>query len=171
MTLGLERPIRVLVADDSELFRELLARIVVGEPGFEVVALAADGNAAAAYARDLKPDVITMDLNMPDADGFSGIARIMADTGKELSQLAGALVTYPQVLVNVRVKQKTDLKTVPAIAAAMQRVEERLAGNGRLLVRYSGTEPLLRIMLEGKDDGEIAQWANDIATVVKEQLA
>jgi len=80
VTLGLERPIRVLVADDSELFRELLARIVLGEPGFEVVALAADGNAAAADARDLKPDVITMDLNMPDADGFSGIARIMAET-------------------------------------------------------------------------------------------
>jgi two-component system, chemotaxis family, protein-glutamate methylesterase/glutaminase len=75
-----DRPIRVLVADDSELFRELLGRVVVGEPGFEVVALAADGNAAAALARSLRPDVITMDLNMPDADGFSGIARIMAET-------------------------------------------------------------------------------------------
>jgi two-component system chemotaxis response regulator CheB len=80
VTLGLDRPIRVLVADDSELFRELLARVVVAEPGFEVVAVAADGNEAAAQARRLKPDVITMDLNMPDADGFSGIARIMADT-------------------------------------------------------------------------------------------
>jgi phosphoglucosamine mutase len=99
------------------------------------------------------------------------VLRIMADTGKELSELASALVTYPQVLVNVRVKQKTDLKAVPAIADAMKRVEERLAGNGRLLVRYSGTEPLLRIMLEGKDDDEITQWANDIAAVVKEQLA
>ncbi len=75
-----ERPIRVLVADDSELFRELLARVVVAEPGFEVVAVAADGNAAAALTRTLRPDVITMDLNMPDADGFSGIARIMAET-------------------------------------------------------------------------------------------
>jgi two-component system chemotaxis response regulator CheB len=79
-TLGLDRPIRVLVADDSELFRELLARVIAIDPGFEVVAVAADGNAAAALARQLKPDVITMDLNMPDADGFSGIARIMADT-------------------------------------------------------------------------------------------
>jgi two-component system, chemotaxis family, protein-glutamate methylesterase/glutaminase len=75
-----ERPIRVLVADDSELFRELLAQVIVAEPGFEVVALAADGDAAAAQARSLRPDVITMDLNMPDADGFSGIARIMAET-------------------------------------------------------------------------------------------
>jgi len=80
VTLGLDRPIRVLVADDSELFRELLARVVAAEPGFEVVAVAADGNEAAAQAAKLKPDVITMDLNMPDADGFSGIARIMAET-------------------------------------------------------------------------------------------
>jgi phosphoglucosamine mutase len=99
------------------------------------------------------------------------VLRIMVDTGRELSDLAGALVTYPQVLVNVRVKQKTDLKTVPAIADAMERVEQHLAGHGRLLVRYSGTEPLLRIMLEGKDDGQIRKWANDIADVVRTQLA
>ncbi len=80
MTLGHDGPIRVLVADDSELFRELLVRVVVADPGFEVVAVAADGNAAAALARSVRPDVITMDLNMPDADGFSGIARIMAET-------------------------------------------------------------------------------------------
>jgi phosphoglucosamine mutase len=99
------------------------------------------------------------------------VLRIMADTGKELSQLASALVTYPQVLVNVRVKQRTDLKTVPEVADAMRQVEQRLEGNGRLLVRYSGTEPLLRIMLEGKDDSEIRKWANEIADVVKEKLA
>ncbi len=75
-----DRPIRVLVADDSELFRELLSSVVAADPAFEVVATAADGNAAATLARQLKPDVITMDLNMPDADGFSGIARIMAET-------------------------------------------------------------------------------------------
>ena len=77
---GGDRPIRVLVADDSELFRELLSRVIAADPAFDVVAVAADGNRAAAAARDLKPDVITMDLNMPDADGFSGIARIMAET-------------------------------------------------------------------------------------------
>jgi two-component system chemotaxis response regulator CheB len=70
----------VLVADDSELFREVLSRVIGADPGFEVVAVAADGNAAATLAHQLKPDVITMDLNMPDADGFSGIARIMAET-------------------------------------------------------------------------------------------
>jgi phosphoglucosamine mutase len=99
------------------------------------------------------------------------VLRIMADTGQELSALGAQLVTYPQVLVNVRVKQKTDLKQVPAIADTMRRVEEHLSGNGRLLVRYSGTEPLLRIMLEGKDDVEIKQWADQIANVVRENLA
>ena len=99
------------------------------------------------------------------------VLRIMADTGKELSELAAELVTYPQVLVNVRVKERADLQQVPAIADAMRRVEESLAGNGRLLVRYSGTEPLLRIMLEGKDDAEIKAWADQIAGVVKEHLA
>lgn len=99
------------------------------------------------------------------------VLRVMADTGEELSTLAGALVTYPQVLVNVRVKQKMDLEQVPAIASQLRKVEEQLSGNGRLLVRYSGTEPLLRIMLEGKDDAEIKLWADQIADVVRENLA
>lgn len=99
------------------------------------------------------------------------VLRIMARSGKELAELAGALVTYPQVLVNVRVKQKTDYLEVPAIAATVRRVEDGLSGHGRLLVRYSGTEPLLRIMLEGKDQAEIRTWADEIAAVVKEHLA
>ncbi len=75
-----EKPIRVLVADDSELFRELLARVIALGPGFEVVATVGDGKAAAELARICKPDVITMDLDMPGVDGYSGIARIMAET-------------------------------------------------------------------------------------------
>lgn len=73
-------PVRVLVADDSELFRALLAGVVGADPGFELVAVARDGAEAAALARRHRPQVITMDLNMPKADGFSGIARIMAET-------------------------------------------------------------------------------------------
>jgi phosphoglucosamine mutase len=99
------------------------------------------------------------------------VLRMMADTGKELSELAAPLVSYPQVLVNVRVREKADLTKVPAIAETMKKVEAGLAGHGRLLVRYSGTEPLLRIMLEGKDDEEIKGWANEIAGVVKAHLA
>ena len=74
------------------------------------------------------------------------------------------------MLLNVRVREKAELKTVPAIAAAIARVEDRVAGQGRLLVRYSGTEPLLRVMLEGKHQDEIRAWAQEIVDVVKEHL-
>ena len=98
------------------------------------------------------------------------VLRVMADTGRELADLAAELVTYPQVLLNVRVREKRDLQTVPAVADAMKQVERRLAGNGRLLVRYSGTEPLLRVMIEGKDQQEIQGWATQIVNTVKEHL-
>jgi phosphoglucosamine mutase len=98
------------------------------------------------------------------------VLRVMAETGRELADLAAELVTYPQVLLNVRVREKKDLQAVPAIAESMRRVEERLAGNGRLLVRYSGTEPLLRVMIEGTDQHEIQGWAAEIVSTVKEHL-
>ena len=69
------------------------------------------------------------------------------------------------MLLNVRVREKVDLSTVPAVVAAMSEVESRLDGQGRLLVRYSGTEPLLRVMLEGKDEGEIRAWAQQRGVV------
>ncbi len=98
------------------------------------------------------------------------VLRIMAATGRELDELAGALVTYPQVLVNVRVRQRADYMQIPAIAESIRRVETLVEGHGRLLIRYSGTEPLLRIMLEGKDDEEIRLWAEEIADTVREEL-
>jgi phosphoglucosamine mutase len=70
----------------------------------------------------------------------------------------------------VRVREKKDLRSIPAIAGAMERVEERLAGQGRLLVRYSGTEPLLRVMIEGRDQAEIHTWASEIVGVVRDHL-
>ena len=60
--------------------------------------------------------------------------------------------------------------TVPEIAKVMSAVESRLAGNGRLLIRYSGTEPLLRIMIEGQDQREISAWADEIADAVRQHL-
>jgi phosphoglucosamine mutase len=98
------------------------------------------------------------------------VLRTMALTGRSLSDLASELVTYPQVLVNVRVREKVDLSTNPSVSAAIARVEERLDGQGRLLVRYSGTEPLLRIMLEGQRADEIRAWAEEIADAIKGQL-
>jgi phosphoglucosamine mutase len=98
------------------------------------------------------------------------VLRVMRDTGRSLAELASDLTTYPQVLVNVRVKERTDLRQVPEIARVMDRVESQLADHGRLLVRYSGTEPLLRIMLEGRDAAEIRTWAGEIADEVKKRL-
>ncbi|HTI36206.1 MAG TPA: phosphoglucosamine mutase [Vicinamibacterales bacterium] len=98
------------------------------------------------------------------------VLRVMADTGRELADLASEFVAFPQVLVNVRVREKKELRDVPAIAASMDRVEQRLAGQGRLLVRYSGTEPLLRVMIEGRDQQEIQGWAREIADTVQEHL-
>jgi phosphoglucosamine mutase len=94
----------------------------------------------------------------------------MAASGRELADLADDLTTYPQVLLNVRVREKTDLETIPEVAAVMRQVEEQLAGNGRLLVRYSGTEPLLRVMLEGQDLQEIDRWAHAIVDAVNKTI-
>jgi phosphoglucosamine mutase len=98
------------------------------------------------------------------------VLRVMAETGRDLADLAGELVSYPQVLVNVPVRERRDVATVPAIAEAMARVEADLEGKGRLLVRYSGTEPLLRIMIEGRDQAAIDTMAQEIAGVVSAEL-
>ena len=98
------------------------------------------------------------------------VLRTVVSSGRTLADLASDLTTYPQVLLNVRVREKVELKSVPAIADAIARVEARVAGQGRLLVRYSGTEPLLRVMLEGRQQDEIRAWAQEIVDVVKEHL-
>ena len=95
------------------------------------------------------------------------VLRTMAATGRDLASLASDLTTYPQVLLNVRVERRVDLKTIPEVAAVMSAVESRLSGHGRLLVRYSGTEPLLRVMLEGRDATEIRQWGEEIVDAVR----
>jgi phosphoglucosamine mutase len=98
------------------------------------------------------------------------VLRTMVLTGRTLADLASDLTEYPQVLLNVRVRDKVDLRTVPAVVAAIDRVESRLGGEGRLLVRYSGTEPLLRVMLEGRDERDLRTWAQEIVDAVTEQL-
>jgi phosphoglucosamine mutase len=99
------------------------------------------------------------------------VMRVMVETGRELADLAGELVTYPQTLVNVRVRERVDVATVPEVADAMARVRAVLGDRGRLLVRYSGTEPLLRIMIEGEDQASVQAWAEEIADAVRTTLA
>jgi len=108
------------------------------------------------------------DLWTGDGIGTSlHVLRTMAATRRSLGELAGELVTYPQVLLNLRVRQKVDLETVPDVARVVARVEAALEGRGRLLVRYSGTEPLLRVMLEGEDRAEIERLGHEIIDAVR----
>ncbi len=98
------------------------------------------------------------------------ILAIMQKTGQPLSELAKVMTSLPQTLVNVRVRQRRDINDIPSVRAVIDRVEGQLGENGRVLVRYSGTEPLLRIMLEGQDQDEITAMADEIARAVIDEL-
>jgi phosphoglucosamine mutase len=95
---------------------------------------------------------------------------IMKLTGKPLSELTACMKTYPQVLVNVRVSQRRDPAEVPEIARRMAEIEKKLDGTGRLLVRYSGTEPKVRVMIEGEDQQKIKELAEDLGGIIREKL-
>ncbi len=89
---------------------------------------------------------------------------------KPVSGLLEGFTQYPQVLVNVQVREKHPFENVSAISAAARQIEGQLDGSGRLLLRYSGTENLARVMIEGKDQAEIERQANSLAEVIKASL-
>jgi phosphoglucosamine mutase len=95
------------------------------------------------------------------------VASMMRAAGRPLSALAGLYLRLPQVLVNVRVREKRPLESVKGVRADMARLKSELGKNGRLVVRYSGTEPLLRIMIEGPDQKAIEAQARALADSVK----
>ncbi len=98
------------------------------------------------------------------------VLTLMKRTGKPLSVLTDVMTAVPQVLVNVKVKERRDLATIPAVSSAIKACEGTLNGQGRILVRYSGTEALLRIMVEGPEDRLIRSLADDLATLVRTHL-
>jgi phosphoglucosamine mutase len=98
------------------------------------------------------------------------IFRLMAESGKPLSELRKVLHKYPQAQRAVAVKAKTPLETVPEVQAAIAAAEQALAPRGRVLVRYSGTEPKLRILLEGRDAALLEDHADRIASAVQAVL-
>ena len=97
---------------------------------------------------------------------------VVKDTGKTLKELADEMEVYPQVLINVRVSNfgKVQFKKDKEVQNAIKQVEEKLGDDGRILVRISGTEPLIRVMLEGKDYEQIKELGESVASVIKERL-
>ncbi|HEM5424114.1 TPA: phosphoglucosamine mutase [Streptococcus suis] len=118
--------------------------------------------------------VILMDYNTTGDGQLTAVqlTKIMKETGKKLSELAAEVTIYPQKLVNIRVENSMKDKSmeVPAIAAIIEKMEAEMAGNGRILVRPSGTEPLLRVMAEAPTDAEVDYYVDTIADVVRAEI-
>jgi phosphoglucosamine mutase len=95
------------------------------------------------------------------------VLHVMTTTGKPLSALAGEMPKFPQVMINVAVDRDLDLTLVPEVVEAVARVEERMAGRGRVVLRASGTEPVIRVMVEGESAEAVTDAAEEIATRVR----
>ena len=116
--------------------------------------------------------MIFLDFNTTGDGMLSGIQllNIMKQTGKKLSELAAEVTIYPQKLVNIRVSDKNGAMDVPAIKKVIEEAEAEMGSEGRILVRPSGTEPLLRVMAEAPTDEKVNYYVDKIAAVVKEEI-
>lgn len=101
------------------------------------------------------------------------VSKIVKEEGKTLSEQSALMTTYPQVLINVEVRNEVKNKFMEndEIRAEIERLEKLMDGTGRVLIRPSGTQPLVRVMLEGKDEGQIRELAQGLADLIKEKLA
>jgi len=95
------------------------------------------------------------------------VLAIMKQTGSGLAELAAAMQKYPQVLLNVRVLKRFDPQAEPDVIRVVEEVERRLNGRGRIVLRASGTEPVIRVMVEGSDAVLVRKGAQDIAAAVE----
>jgi phosphoglucosamine mutase len=91
--------------------------------------------------------------------------------GRNLSELAKLMTRYPQVLLNFSVERKVPIDQLPAVGVAIAKVEKALGRDGRVLVRYSGTESKARVMIEGADEPTIRAYAEEIAECMRKELA
>jgi phosphoglucosamine mutase len=99
------------------------------------------------------------------------VLSIMKRTHQTLAELAAGMQRFPQVLLNVQVAQRFDPTTVPAIQASVRSIEGRLAGEGRVVLRPSGTEPVIRVMVEGRDERATRAYAAELADAVRAAVA
>ena len=98
------------------------------------------------------------------------VLKIMNERNKRLSELAQIMTPYPQTLLNVGVREKLQIEKIPGFADALKEAESTLGDKGRVLIRYSGTEPVLRIMIEGEDKSRIKVMAKELADIVKNEI-
>ncbi|MCQ8182519.1 phosphoglucosamine mutase [Methylomonas sp. SURF-1] len=107
-------------------------------------------------------------------DGIVAALQVLAEmqrTGKSLHDLKSGMKKYPQVLVNVRTEKKVKIEEIDSIKKAVEAVEKKLGDKGRVLLRSSGTEPLVRVMVEGVDEDDVTRYANQLAADVKKAIA
>jgi phosphoglucosamine mutase len=98
------------------------------------------------------------------------VLAVMKRTGRPLAELAAGMSQFPQVMVNVRVAERIDPRESPDIQAAVRRVEAELGDTGRVVLRASGTEALIRVMVEGQDESIVTRHANALAETVKQAV-
>jgi phosphoglucosamine mutase len=98
------------------------------------------------------------------------VIAIMRRKGRTLSELTADFIRYPQVLINVPVAERKPIEDLPEFSQLVKKVESGLDGSGRVLIRYSGTEPLARIMVEGDDEKKIREYAHDLAEALLRAL-
>jgi len=119
--------------------------------------------------------IINLDMTTT-GDGIISAMQIletMVQTGKSLHELKTGMTKYPQKMINVRIEKKVDINSIPAIGEAVKSAESDLGNSGRVLLRPSGTEPLIRVMVEGEDSGKIenlcAQLAEQVESAIQAQ--
>jgi len=117
--------------------------------------------------------ILFLDGDSTTGDGLLTALRVMgvmAASGKALHELVADLKVFPQKIVNVKVREKVPMEELPAVAAAIRAAEAALDGNGRVVVRYSGTEKLARVMIEAESEAVMQEHVNAIAEALQEEL-
>ncbi len=99
------------------------------------------------------------------------VLRVMAGTGRSLADLCGDMIKYPQTMINVRMAERVDPEANGVISQAVEQTEADMAGRGRVLLRTSGTEPVIRVMIEGDDASEVSERCRALADVVEAELS
>jgi phosphoglucosamine mutase len=98
------------------------------------------------------------------------VLAVMKREGKKLSELASIMTPFPQVLRNVPVCRRKDPHQIPEVAALIKKIQEKLGERGRILVRPSGTESLIRVMVEGENEREISAYAEEISECIRKKM-